>query len=194
MSDQLICTCLTASDDQAAQHMDHCEWKRRERDLDQTATVLVFRNNQGQPVAVPESIVNEAERPYRAYKALMTGKSWAEIAREEKYADAAAAHYDVERYIQEGKQLVTSRTRRDQLQLEVARLDNLQALAWPQVEQGHLPAMKFALDVISVRIKALGLAEMAADEGGDDGPTTVIIPGGDEYEAELRKAAGETSS
>ena len=189
MSD-MVCTCLTNNDHPSSVHMDHCEWTVRERMLPDTATVLVFRNAQGQPVAVPNAVVKEAERPYRAYCLMIDGFSWSKIALQENYADGAAAAYDVKRYIDEGKALVTAHSRRDQLQLEVARLDNLQAIASPQVAQAHLPAMKFTLDVIMSRIKALGLAEMAADEGGNTGPSTVIIPSGEDYEAELRKAAG----
>lgn len=193
MSD-LICTCLTKSDHPSVVHMDHCEWKQRERSLDDTATVLVFRNANGQPVAVPEAVVVEAERPYRSYQLHMQGKSWAAIAKEESYADAAAARYDVGRYIEEGKALVVTESRRNQLQLEVARLDYAQSVIWAQMETGHLPAVKEVVNIIMSRAKLLALAEMAENEGGEDGPTTVIVPNGDEYELELRKQAGESAS
>ncbi len=183
------CTCAVGSDHPSTsdKHETDCAW------VTEGATVLVFRNSGGQPVAVPEDVVTEAERPYRAYKLHMQGASWAEIARQEKYADAGAARYDVKRYIDEGKALVTTHTRRDQLQMEVARLDYAQSIAWQQMETGHLPALKEVVNIIMNRSKLLGLAEMVEDEGGAEGPKTVIIPSSEDYEAELRRAAGEQS-
>jgi hypothetical protein len=189
MSDR-VCTCGAGDHPSVINHADSCPLAEKK----EGATVLVFRNQVGQPVAVPENVVHEAERPYRAYRAHLAGKSWAEIAREERYADAGAAAYDVKRYVEEGKALITTRTRRDQLQLEVARLDALQAVVWDQAMTGHLPAIKEATNLIATRSKLLGLAEMAENEGGEDGPRTVIIPSSEDYEAGLRKAANEGGS
>lgn len=170
------CSCLVSSDhpSKGGEHMNHCPLYESEPT---GATVLVFRNDVGQPVAVPEAVVMEAERPYRAYKAMMSGVSWADIARQEGYSDAAAARYDVQRYVEEGKSLVAMNSRRDQLQLEVARLDALQAAHWDDaIHKKHLPAAKFVLDTIVVRSKLLSLAEMTEAEGGSEQPTTVIVP------------------
>lgn len=182
MSDR-ACTCGKGDHPSITDHADDCALSQP------GATVLVFRNSVGQPVAVPEDVVAQGERPYRAYQLHIAGKSWAEIAREEQYADAGAAAYDVKRYIDEGKALVTTRTRRDQLQLEVARLDALQAIVWDQARTGHLPAIKEAVNIIMSRSKILGLAEMSEDEAGSGGPTTVIIPHGDDLTEHLKKAA-----
>ena len=81
--------------------------------------VLVFPGSE-RPVAVPEVIVLAAQRPYRAYKAHQSGKSWDEVAEQEKYPSAQSARADVRRYLTEGRALVTEWSRAEQLAIELA--------------------------------------------------------------------------
>ena len=53
-------------------------------------TVLVFRNPDGTPVAVPEDVVNAAERAYRCHTRRIKGDSWDLIAAEEGYESVGA--------------------------------------------------------------------------------------------------------
>lgn len=150
--------------------------------------VLVFRNPDGKPIAVPEEVVLEAERPYRAFKLHQQGLEWDLVAAREKYPTASAAEYDVRRYLREGKALVSDYTRREMLTLEVARLNALQAKAWPMAMEGHLPSMMFCSDQVMRRIKVLKLDEMQEGDEELSGPRTVVVQmGADEYSEELAR-------
>lgn len=142
---------------------------------DEGGKVLTFRNPDGKPIAVPEEIVLEAERPYRAFKLHQQGLEWDLIATREGYPTPGAAEYDVRRYLREGKALVNDYTRREMLALEVARLNALQAKAWPQAMEGHLPSMMFCSDQIMRRIKVLKLDETQEGEEELSGPRTVVV-------------------
>jgi hypothetical protein len=135
--------------------------------------VLVFRGDR--PVAVPESIVLEAQRPYRAYQAHLAGKPWSVVATDEGYPSGDAARSEVRRYLTEGRSLVSEWTRQEMLAIELARLDALQAACWEAAIGGKLPAIALARDLIVTRIKMQKL-----DEIGDEGDTkarTVVVNG-----------------
>ncbi len=169
--------------------MDHCAVTKNE------ATVLVFRNEVNQPVAVPEGVVLEADRTYRAYKLHERGHSWAEVAAVEGYTNGRAAMYDVHRWLDEGRALISDRTRRDMLQVEVARLDALQAAVWPEAMRGKVPAAQFCLQTIATRVKMLKLDELQDNEEELTGPKTVIVPVDDGgYLQVLERVANEGST
>lgn len=185
----MVCSCAVGSDHPSRQdeHEDGCPLAT------EGATVLVFRNPAtGQPVAVPEQIALEAERPFRAWKLLEQGFTWAQIAHAEGYESPGAAKYDVGRYMDEAKALVTDFSRREQLELDVQRLNTLQAVVWPQAMKGHLPAVKTVMDLIGMRLKAIGAYDLPA-EVEEQGPRTVVVAG-DRYIDQLREIAeGGTS-
>lgn len=148
-------------------------------DDDEGAKVLVFRNPTGDPISVPEAIVEENDRTYRASQMHLRGASWKAIALAENYLDAKAAKGDVDRYMAEARALIGERTRAEMLQTEVARLDFLQAAVWDQAAKGHLPAVRSVLDLVITRVKILGLDQpLTQEELG--GPRTVVIPMSDE--------------
>lgn len=142
-------------------------------------TVLVFRNPNGAPVAVPTEVAEAAERPLRAHKMHMSGWTWTEIAKEEGYLNAGTAAYDVKSYLSEGVALLKDFQRGERLALEVSRLDALQSAVWGRAMEGNLPAVDAARMIIMSRSKLLKLDEMVAEEG-TAGPRTVIIPGDSE--------------
>lgn len=148
-------------------------------DDDDDAKVLVFRNPNGDPIAVPEGIVEENDRTYRAWQMRLQGASWKSIALKEGYLDDRAAKGDVDRYAAEARALYGEHARAEQLQVEIARIDALQAAAWGQAMKGHLPASKFVLECIVSRVKVLGLDEASGEEELT-GPRTVVIPMSDE--------------
>lgn len=161
-------------------------------DDEDTGTVLVFRNNNGAPIAVPEDIVEENDRTFRAAQMQLQGASWKAIALAEGYVDANAAKSDVKRYRDEATALLTEHSRKDLLALEVARLDALQAAVWQQAMKGHLPAVNVVRDLIMSRIKVLQLDQPSQEEE-ITGPRTVVIPhDDDEYAAELQRAIDST--
>lgn len=153
------------------------------------AQVLVFRSPVTEaPVAVPSSVVVEAERPYRVYQRRLCGESWEEIAAAEGYPTPRAAQYDMERYLDEGKALIAENSRRNMLALEIARLDALQHAVWPAAMRGVLPAVSIAQNLVLSRIKVLGL-DQAEDETSEG--RTVVVPSDDEgYKQALERAAG----
>ena len=73
-------------------HLDDCPEKAGE--------VLVFRQPEtGRPVAVPNEVVSEVERAYKAYQDKLTGKSWETIAVEGMWPSAQAAAREVQLYL-----------------------------------------------------------------------------------------------
>lgn len=170
--------------------MEHC--KLHISDDERLADVLVFRNEVGQPVSVPQTIVLQNDRTYRAYEAHRKGSSWAEIAALESYDNGRQAMYEVQRWLDEGRALISDRTRRDMLQIEVARMDALQAAVWDEAMKGKIPAAQFALQCIVSRVKMLKLDEMQEGEEDLGGPRTVIVPQDDGgYLEVLERVANE---
>ena len=156
---------------------------------DDDKKVLVFPGSD-RPVAVPEVIVLAAQRPYRAYKAHQSGKSWDEVAEQEKYPSAQSARADVRRYLTEGRALVTEWSRAEQLAIELASLRALQAACWEGAMEGKLPAIALAKDIIVTRIKVLRLDEASTEE--EDRARTVVIQGESEsYISALRDASND---
>lgn len=154
--------------------------------------VLVFRNGAQEPVAVPAEVVTEAERAYRCYTAHLGGRSWEQIAMDERYPSALAAKSDVDRYMSEGKALVLESSQRDMLVLEVARLNALQMSVWPMATSGHIPSVAAAINIIKLRSQLVGLdPDKMADQA--DQARTVVYVGkeSEDYIAGLKKAAAE---
>lgn len=163
----------------------------------QPSDVLVFRNNVGDPIAVPDDVVTEAERAFRCHKLRVKGKSWEEIADLEMYPSAEACHADVKRYIEEGRALVVERTQREMISLEVARLDALQALLWDKAEEGSIVAIGEIRKIIMSRVQVTGQdPTKAVDDAAAQGRTVVLTPaeGGtdDGFIGYMKRAAGET--
>lgn len=157
----------------------------------ESGTVLVFRNSAGEPVAVPNEVVTAAERVYRAYQSHIAGKSWRQIAIEEQYPSDDAVRYDVQRYLEEAQSLVIHHTARQMLQLEVARLNELQAYVWPQAQRGHVQSVGMAVNIIMNRAKLIGLDPDHMPDDGDKSRTVVVPSDGDGYLASLQRAAAE---
>lgn len=149
--------------------------------------ISVFRGPD-RPVAVPEAVVLEAQREYRAYLAHQSGLGWAEVAEQEQYPSAEAARQDVRRYLTEGKALVTEWSRSEMLSIELARLDTLQAAIWDAAIGGKLPAVALARDLIMTRIKVLKLDE-AAGEDETRARTVVVMGDTASYSAALEQAS-----
>lgn len=148
--------------------------------------VLVLRNEQDRPVAVPDEIVTEAEREYRAYKKHLAGKTWEQIATEEMYADAQAAAHAVKRYLDEGRAVIRDFTRQEIVAAHVGRLSALRAALWEDATTARKPQAVMAVLAIEDRwVKAFGLDQPDAE---DTGTQTVVVPSED-YLTYLRNAA-----
>ena len=164
----------------------------RPKGTQDTGTVLVFRNPSGEPVAVPTDVVTAAERVYRAYTSHLEGKSWTQIALEEQYPSDDAVKYDVQRYLDEAKSLVIHHTAREMLQLEVARLNELQSYVWPMARKGHVQSIGAAVNIIMSRAKLIGLDPDHMADKGDTSRTVVVPNDEDGYVASLQRAAAQS--
>ena len=153
--------------------------------------VIVFRNGRNEPIVVPSAVATEADRAFRCYQARIGGKSWDEIAKEERYPSAMACKADVTRYTAEARSLVAENSMRDMLNLEIARLDAMQVAFWGQAQMGHVPSGRMVLDVIKTRAAFMGLDPEKMRESAQ-ASRTVIIPNNDaDYVRRLQEAAGE---
>lgn len=158
-------------------------------DDDQDASVLVFRNKVGDPIAVPSEVAEQASRPYRAYLDRLQAMTWAQIADKHEYLNAAAAQYDVEQYMAQGRALVQDSQRQHLLALNAARLEALLQAVWAQAMNGHLPAVNTAAQLVGQHSKLLRLDDESMD-ADVSGPKTVIVPVDDaQYRAELERQA-----
>jgi len=151
--------------------------------------VLVFRNATGSPVAVPSSVVTEAERAYRCHQMRIQGVSWGEIAQQENYTSAGAAKSDVDRYMAEARSLVVEASAREMLTLEVNRLDALQQAMWTNAMSGHVPSAQLIMNIIVNRAKLVGLDPEKMSEEADKARTVVVPDNPDGYLAALQQAA-----
>jgi hypothetical protein len=157
-------------------------------DDDKDAEILVFRGER--PVAVPEMVVLEAQREYRAWQHHQGGKSWEQVAAIEGYPTAAAARQDVRRYLTEGRALVTEWSRAEMLAVKMAQLDTLLASCWDAAIGGKLPAIALAADLVTKQIKVLRLDEAGAED--ETRARTVVVLGDEEsYTKALEQASGD---
>lgn len=109
-----------------------------------------------------------AKRRSQALQMRLAGASWDMIADRLEYAGKAAACKDVTRALAAARAEVTESA--EQLrQMEVLRLDRLQAGLWTAACSGDTRAVDTALRVIDRRIKLMGLdgAQRAIDNAVD---------------------------
>lgn len=152
--------------------------------------VLVFRDVAGRPIAVPEDVVIESERPYRAYRLKRAGHNWEVIAMMENYPTWQAARADVKRYTEEGASLVADWRRQELLEMEVSRLDALQAAIWESAMKGNLPAVNSVVSIVVTRTKLLRLDEDIRDDEKELEGRTVVVPNDEAgYSAVLEAAS-----
>ena len=119
----------------------------------------------------------------------LSGLGRAEIAARTGYLDGRIAAMAVNAYLQKIATEQAPDHRRQTLDLELARLDALQAAYWPAAIAGDLVAASFVLKLISRRCAILGFDRAEDDLSGTAG--TLVI-GGDteEYVAGLKALAG----
>jgi hypothetical protein len=150
--------------------------------------VLVYRNPVGQPVAVPDDVVIDAERPYRAYLLRRQGMTWEDIAALEEYPSASAASHDVSVYLNGAAQLVTDRSRQSALLIELGRLDALLNSVWKMAMAGNLAAVNAAHSIVVTRLKTLKLDSVEAVDDQQSIGSSVVIDSND-YTGGLRRAS-----
>lgn len=142
-------------------------------------------------------IVPAYERGQREHELKLRGMSWSDIARTCNHVDAAAAQVARSQYLQKASLALAKEKREEALQLELERLDALQAAYWQRATEGledpefpglpKIPDAKAAevvLKIIAQRVKLQGLDEADRSTAG---PRTVVVTGNtDQYVATLK--------
>ncbi|WP_333746007.1 hypothetical protein [Streptomyces sp. IBSBF 2950] len=126
---------------------------------------------------MPASKAQRAATAHRRSQAIalrLAGMDYATIAERLDYADRGAASKDVHRALEanlEAESAAVATLR----EIEVQRLDRLQAAAWAKAAKGDLKAIETVLKVIDRRAKLLGLDRPARTEitGADGGPLQI---------------------
>lgn len=143
----------------------------------------------GAPTVIPRELALQESRPYRAYCDYLGGEKWEVIAEKYDYVDARAAQYDIKQYVEGARSLYNSLTKHQAKALMMARLEALMNAAWGKANEGNLPAINTARQLVVDMIK-LGKLDELADEESEDGPRTVVIEGSEEdFVAGMERAA-----
>jgi hypothetical protein len=130
-------------------------------------------------------VVIAHDRPYDALLLRRTGADWPEVATTVGYADGRVAHLAVNAYLQKVALEQAPEHRRAALELEVARLDALQAAHWEAATAaGDLKAAHLVVKIIMQRSALLGL-DHAADAAKNPIHTIVIGGTSEDYIAGL---------
>ncbi|MFJ2752665.1 hypothetical protein [Streptomyces sp. NPDC087297] len=126
---------------------------------------------------MPASKAQQATTAHRRAQAIalrLAGMDYQTIAERLDYSDRGAASKDVHRALEANLEAesVAAATLRE---LEVQRLDRMQAAAWAKAAKGDLKAIETVLKVIDRRARLLGLDRPARTEitGADGGPLQV---------------------
>lgn len=158
----------------------------RNRAADET---MVVRGADGRPAAVPDEVISEHERDWRAYKMHRAGKDWEEIARKELYESAAAAAASVKRYLDGGRAIMQEMTRAEIVADHVSRLQWMRSKLEAGIEAGKPASIMAGLAIEDRWVKAFGIDQQ--DEEGGAGANTVVVPS-EEYLEYLRHASNGT--
>lgn len=155
-----------------------------------TGQVLMFRNPETQrPVAVPQELVAEHERAYKAYTEHLDGKSWDLIAAEGGWPNARACATEVKSYLAEGKAMLGDWKRAELKEMAWNRYEALLSYVMPEAKKGKVQPVLAAMAINREMIKLANLDLPDAD--GGEGVPTVVVPS-DEYIASLKQASGES--
>ena len=105
----------------------------------------------------------------RAYELRLSGKTFKEIAKELKYADASGAYQAYQR----AREVVSLENLGEWRLLELERLNVVQSALWDKAMEGHIPTINALLRVFDLRAKLIGLYspekhQIAYEEPGYD--------------------------
>jgi hypothetical protein len=115
------------------------------------------------------------DRAGDAHRLRLAGVDWEVIAGQVGYASGRVASLAVDAYLQRIAVEQAPEWRRQTLQLELARMDALQAAFWDDALQGDRHAAEVVLKVIARRCKVMGYDK--ADESLAPAARTVVVGG-----------------
>jgi hypothetical protein len=132
-------------------------------------------------------------RADQAHRLHLSGMSWTDVAAEAGYVSGRVAALAVDKWLQKIAITQAPEHRRQALQLELDRLDALQAAFWPAAMEQDRHAAEVVLKVIARRCKVMGFDR--PDETTASVPRTVVITGTtDEYVTGLQALIAETET
>ena len=137
-------------------------------------SVEVFTTCEGVPDTSGKALAKW--RKARCVELALAGHSYEEIALEVGYQNRGTAW----RAVQESLNSRIAEAVEEYRELELARLDALQAAHWPQAVAGSVRSADLVLRVIDRRIKLLGLDQTRTE---DDRPRYLVVSAADEDEA-----------
>lgn len=146
-----------------------------------------------QPIAIPDEIIAEAERPYAAYLDHVAGASWADIARAGKWPSAAAVAGAVKRYLDEGRAVYGDFTKSERLAILTSRLETLYAPQHKKAIDGNTGAATIALNILRTQAALWGLDKPDGSEDTGAAPVTIVISDS-EYTQRLKQAGDAASA
>ena len=115
------------------------------------------------------------DRAEEAHRLRLAGLAWPEVAERVGYLDGRVAATAVNAYLQKVALEQAPDQRRRALQLELGRLDQIQAAFYPAAIAGDIAAANFVLKVITRRCAILGFDKPDSDV--TDPPRTIVIAG-----------------
>lgn len=122
------------------------------------------------------SAVGPYDRADEAHQLRVGGMAWAEVARSVGYVSGQVAQMAVTAYLQKAAIERTPEQRQLALQLELDRLDALQAALWDRAGNGDLRAAMVILQISDRRVR-LERLDRVADERANVQDTNWISPG-----------------
>jgi hypothetical protein len=118
------------------------------------------------------------DKAYQAYRLSLEGQDWDQIARTLGYKTGRVAQVEVRQYITRAATQQDIARKEEVLDIEMRRLDALQAAVWPAAMEGDTKAVDSVLRVMGHRAKLLGLELIA--QGGNVTNNTVVVAGNTE--------------
>ncbi len=137
--------------------------------------------------------VHAQDRAYTAHQLRLGGVDWTEIAERTGYLDGRIASMAVTAWLQKIAIEQAPGQRRGALQLELDRLDQIQAAFWDLTLAGDYHAAEVVLKIVGRRCTIMGF-----DPPGDTDltpPRTVLVTGsGEQHVATLQSLIAETEA
>ena len=130
-----------------------------------------------------EDVRTKEDLAYRAYQMRMAGDTWAEIAQRLGYRTGVTARDAVETLIDKASRVISEQQKENVLNLELDRLDALQAAVWGMALGGDLKAVDSVLKIMSHRARLLKLEE------SEKSTTNTDIVTGETYAESLKELA-----
>lgn len=124
-----------------------------------------------------------------AFKLRQRGESWELIAREVGFSSPGSAQVSASKYRQSLRIHISDERKEEDLDMELSRLNTLQAAIWDNALSGDLQAIDRILKIIQTRAKLVGLD--VQQERSTTNNTIVVTGDSGQFVERLKMIAGE---